>query len=82
MPKELHDCMKKYVSSSRTGKTGKCQGGDALLEEVNKESKSWLILSGIPSEQHWLRVFRSLDKLNEVCMSYFSLFNIYNYKFT
>lgn len=44
----------------------KCQGGDALLEEINKESKSLLKLSGIPSEKHWLRVFRNLDQLNEV----------------
>ena len=44
----------------------KCQGGDTLLEEINKESKPWLKMAGIPSEELWLRVFRNLDELNKV----------------
>ena len=35
----------------------KCQGGDALLEEINKESKLWLKMEGILSEELWLKVF-------------------------
>ena len=66
MPNELREVKKKYVSHSRTGHSGKFQGGDACLEEVNKESKSWLKLSGIPSEERWLRIFRNLDSLNKV----------------
>ena len=45
---------------------GKCQGGDAILEEINKESKAWLKMSGIPTEEQWLQVFRNLDDLNKV----------------
>ena len=66
MPSELRDVKSKYVSGSRTGKKEKSQGGDALLEEVNKESKAWLKMSGIPSEEQWLRVFRNLDNLHLV----------------
>ena len=35
----------------------KCKGVDALLEEINKESKSWLKMAGILSEELWLKVF-------------------------
>ena len=45
------------MSGSRTMTFEKCQGGDALLEEINKESKSWLKMAGILSEELWLKVF-------------------------
>ena len=57
MPNELRVIMEKYISGSRTMTAKKCQGGDALLEEINKESKSWLKIAEIPLEEHWLRVF-------------------------
>ena len=63
---EVQKDMDAYASASKTGHKGKCQSGDALLEEINKESKSWLKLSGVSSEEQWLRVFRNLDTLNEV----------------
>ena len=66
MPTELKELKNKYISVSRTGNKGHYQGGDALLEEVNKESKAWCKLGGIPTESQWIRVFRKLDKLNEV----------------
>ena len=44
----------------------KCQGRDALLEEINKESKSWLKIAGVPSSEQWLHVFRNLDELSKV----------------
>ena len=71
MPEELKNLKKQFMSGSRTGNIDKSQGGDALLEEVNKDSKSWLKMAGIPSEKHWLRVFRNLDKLNEASMTLF-----------
>ena len=73
MPPELRKDMDAYASASRTGHNGKCQSGDAMLVEVNKESKSWLKLSGAPSEEQWLRVFRNLDKLNEVSFHFLLL---------
>ena len=42
MPEDLSRVMRKYISASRTQTLNKCQGGDATLEEVNKEAKSWL----------------------------------------
>lgn len=66
MPKELRDLLIKYVSGSRTMSFGKCQGSDALMEETNKEAKSWLKMAGIPTEDQWLNVFRNLDELTKV----------------
>ena len=42
MPSELREIMHHYVSGSKNNIEGKCQGGDAMLEELNKDSKSWL----------------------------------------
>ena len=74
MPCELQKHMDTYAAVPRIGHKGKCQSGDAMLKEVNKESKSWLKLSVVPSEEQWLRVFRNLDKLYEVCF-HFLLFS-------
>ena len=71
MPEELKNLKKQFMSGSRTGNIDKSQGGDALLEEVNKDSKSWLKMAGIPSEKQWLRVFRNLDKLNELSLTFY-----------
>ena len=71
MPAALKSIKDKYVSVSRTGRIGHYQGGDALLEEINKESKAWCKLGGIPTEAQWLRVFRNLDKLNKVRLLFF-----------
>lgn len=66
MPQELKSVLQKFVSGSKTNTLGKCQGGDAMLEELHKDAKSWLKMAGIPSEEQWLFVFRNIDKLNEV----------------
>ena len=66
---ELNGLKKQFMSGSRTGNIDKSQKGDALLEEVHKDSKSWLKMAGIPSEKQWLRAFRNLDKLNEVSLT-------------
>ena len=66
MPKELLAVLEEHISSSRTNTEGKYQGGDALLEEFNKESKSWLKLAGIPTGEQWTQVFRNLDDMNNV----------------
>ena len=70
MPDRLKSVMFSSLAVSRTGNAGKYQGGDACLEEINKEAKSWM--SGVPTDQQWTRVFHNLDKLNKVCISYTS----------
>ena len=73
MPEKIKETLDRYVSGSKQMRMGKCQGGDAMLEELNKESKSWLTMAGIPGEEQWLRVFRNLDDLNKVNSIYFTL---------
>ena len=70
MPPDLKCLKYKYISASRTGNAEKMQG-DVMLEEINKESKQWLKMAGIPSEQQWLRVFRNLDKLNKASFPFY-----------
>lgn len=73
MPFQLLDVKKTYISASQANTTGKTQGGDTLLEEVNKHSKSWMKMAGMRTKEHWETVFRNLDKLimvSEICMSF------------
>ena len=73
MPPEIKELMEKFISGSKNGTFGKCQGGDAMLEELNKESKSWLKTSGIPTKEQWLQVFRNLDDLTPVSYTHLTL---------
>ena len=43
----------------------------ACVEEINKEGKSWLKMSGgVPNESRWIRIYRNLPKLKEVKFPY------------
>ena len=67
MPAELKAVMDSCMTMSRTKHSGHNQGGDGCLEEINKDSKSWLKVSGgVPDDERWLRIFRNLTKLKEV----------------
>ena len=67
MPKELKVIADESKSLSRTGNAGYYQGGDACLEEINKQGKKWVPGNGVPREMDWLKIFRNLDKLEKVC---------------
>lgn len=74
MPAELKELLEKYITASKFMKVGVCQGFDAILEELNKDSKSWLKMSGIPTEDQWLKVMRNLDDLTKVHFLFSMLF--------
>ena len=65
MPNAVREALEASITLSRTGSMGHFQGGDACLEEVNKDAKSWKP-PGVPSDSQWLRIFRNLDDLNKV----------------
>lgn len=46
---ELASIMDKFVSGSKADTQGKCQGENAMLEQLSKESKSWLKMSRVLS---------------------------------
>jgi hypothetical protein len=66
MPEDLKDLIMRSFTLSRTGNVGHYQGGDACLEEINKEAKSWISPVGVPTEKEWVKTFRNLDSLSEV----------------
>ena len=68
MPLELQSTINNSLSASRTGHTGNYQGGDACLEEINKEVKAWIPQAGVPTNMQWQRVFRNMDNLMKVNM--------------
>ena len=51
---------------SRNGKDGHYQGGNAIIEKINKQGKKWII--GVPTEMQWQKSFRNLDILEKVVM--------------
>ena len=66
IPNEVKQCMYSTFSMSRNGKDGHYQGGDVMIEEINKQGKEWII--GVPTEMQWQRSFRNLDVLEELCV--------------
>lgn len=66
MPEEVMQILQSSFTLSRIGNVGHCQGGDACLEEINKDAKAWIKQIGVPSKKEWLKVFRNLDRMDEV----------------
>ena len=66
MPDQLRERLDCVPSYSRNNNVGHYQGGDAMLEEINKEAKSWISPLGVPTNANWQKIFRTLDMLNEV----------------
>ena len=52
MPSQLGSIIYNFVSGSMASTQGKCQHSNAMVEELNKESKFWLKMSGVPSSDH------------------------------
>lgn len=64
MPHEVRVIKFTSLVLSRTGRVGRYQSGDAVIEEVNKEAKRDLV--GVPNESQWRRSFRNLDAMNKI----------------
>lgn len=66
MPTELKDVLMSSPTLYRTGNIGHYQGGNAFLEEINKEAKSWISTVGVPMENDWIKEFGNLGFLSEM----------------
>ena len=66
MRDQLKERLDWVPSYSWNNNVGHYQGGDAMLEEINKEAKSWISPLGVPTHANWQKKFRTLDMLNEV----------------
>lgn len=51
MPEDVRKIVHSSYTMNRTGNVGHYQGGDACLEEVNKDAKGWIKQIGVPSER-------------------------------
>ncbi|XP_052075429.1 uncharacterized protein LOC127712863 [Mytilus californianus] len=52
-------------SYSASGHDSKREGGDFVLENINRKSKMWMP-SGLPDKKKWLEVYCNIDRLDEV----------------
>ncbi|XP_041466282.1 uncharacterized protein LOC121416832 isoform X2 [Lytechinus variegatus] len=64
-PPPVQEFLARHSSYSASGDPTKGEDLDFVLENLNKQSKDW-IPRGVPTEHEWLRIFRNLDKLNEI----------------
>lgn len=64
-PSAVHDFIKQNESYSVSGNESKGGGGDFVLENLNRKSKSFMP-PGLPSNEKWLTISRNIDKLDEV----------------
>ena len=64
-PPEIKQFVSQNIKCSQSGHQSKAEGGDFVLESVNKKIKSWMP-SGVPTEDRWLRVCRNLPCMDKV----------------
>ena len=64
-PPPIKAFLDKHASISRSGDESKGQDADFILEEINKETKSW-IPRGVPDDDTWQRVCRNLPHLRSI----------------
>ena len=76
-PNEIKSYMHSAFSMSRTNRPGHYQSGGAVIEEINKQGKKWVI--GVPTQSQWTRSFRNLDMLDKVNMKF--MFKIKTFSF-
>ncbi|XP_072014086.1 uncharacterized protein [Amphiura filiformis] len=66
MPNDARTALYEAHTLSRCNKVGHYQGGDANLEELNKEVKQHVSCTGVPTRNQWQQVFRNLPKMKKV----------------
>ena len=64
-PPEIKQFISQNITCSQSGHQSKAEGGNFILESVNKKIKSWMP-SGVPTEDRWLRVCRNLPCMDKV----------------
>ena len=75
MPAELKSFFEQHESITKTHDHSKGQGYDFILEELNKEVKSWL-RKGVPSDSLWLNICRNHDLLKNIKINTFDMLNL------
>jgi len=73
-PPELNNFLQLHESFTATGHPSKGEGCDFIVESKNRATKMWMP-AGNPTENQWLRVYRNLDRLDQVIMKEYKNFN-------
>ncbi|XP_066922337.1 uncharacterized protein [Clytia hemisphaerica] len=66
MPKEVKELYITNMAGSISGNTDSAQGGDAIMEEMNKKIKFWIPKLGVPTNESWqktIRLFHNIEKV-------------------
>ena len=74
-PDDLRKFNEKYEAMSRTNDQSKGQGFDFILEEINKEVKTW-IRKGVPTDSMWLSVCRNHHILKDIRENAMGMFHV------
>ncbi|XP_061166701.1 uncharacterized protein LOC133181816 isoform X2 [Saccostrea echinata] len=64
-PSEVSEFIANHESYSVSGNDSKGEGGDFVLENLNRKAKSFMP-PGMPSEERWLTICRNIDRLDEI----------------
>ncbi|XP_062590244.1 uncharacterized protein LOC134251839 [Saccostrea cucullata] len=64
-PPAVNEFMRKNETYTVTGNESKGEGGDFVLENLNRKSKSFMP-PGLPTDEKWLTISRNIDKLDEI----------------
>ena len=62
-PPEIKTFITENIACSQSDHPSKTEGGDFILESVNKKIKSWMP-PGVPTEDRWMRVCRNLPSMD------------------
>ncbi|CAL8110280.1 unnamed protein product [Orchesella dallaii] len=65
MPKDLRKSV--YLESVRIPGSSIGQGIDFLLEQRNKQMKRYVVYSGVPTFDQWIKASNSMPVLDEIC---------------
>lgn len=76
MPSDVLELSNSYTSITTSGNESAGQDFDFILEEKNRQLKSW-IPKGVPSDQIWQEVCRNNEPLELLKVNSFALFDIH-----
>ncbi|XP_062590246.1 uncharacterized protein LOC134251841 [Saccostrea cucullata] len=64
-PPAVNEFIRKNEAYTVTGHESKGEGGDFVLENLNRKSKGFMP-PGLPTDEKWLTISRNIDKLDEI----------------
>lgn len=76
LPGDIIEYFKETESFSKSGLGNRGQGADFIHEEINRDVKSFLPKSGVPTKQTWVNIIRKMESLQTMKNALLSQRNI------